>query len=52
MRWWVKLLPFIFVEWVAKKTLERWAFHDELITVQPFNGVWLSWRATKENEKP
>lgn len=39
MKWWTKFLPFIFVEWYAKKHLSR-NITGNIRIVSPFNGVF------------
>ena len=44
MKWFMRLAPFIVVEWMAKKWLERWGIRKGMTAVKVFDNVWLAWR--------
>ncbi len=44
MKWFMRLAPFIVVEWMAKKWLERWGIRKGMTAVKVFDNVWLTWR--------
>jgi hypothetical protein len=45
--WWIKLLPYVFVAWLAKRTCERfdveYAVDSSMTAVNPFRGEILCW---------
>jgi hypothetical protein len=40
MKLWTKILPFVIVEWFAKKHLSRNSLGNKTV-VSPYRGVWL-----------
>lgn len=44
LAWWMKLMPYILVEWLSKNRCERMEIVPGYLSSNPFKGVIFSWK--------
>lgn len=45
---WMKLMPYVLVEWLAKNKCERVEIAPGYLSSNPFRGIIFSWRKQKD----
>jgi hypothetical protein len=48
---WMKFMPYILVEWLAKTKCERIEAVDGYVSSNPFKGIIFSWRKSKDETR-
>jgi hypothetical protein len=48
MKWWTKILPYCFIEWYAKRNLQRVPITNEVVVI-PYRGVYIKVEEDKKD---